>query len=124
MPCRPHFSESWMQKSIISNEKVSYLYLGVLPENSWMSFLHSSSHYSLRKSLKYTKSDHLINIKVEKYGPSAFKCRVACIFPSPGRKDPSYRMKKFLTYIWKYFLRTGGCRFYTLLIPKVTLFVA
>ena len=29
-------------------------------------------------------------------------------------------MKKFLTYIWKYFLRTGGCRFYILLIPKVT----
>ena len=58
MPCRTHFSESWMQRSIISNEKVSYLYLGVLPENSWMSFLHSTSHYSLRKSLK-DLSDHL-----------------------------------------------------------------
>ena len=47
-----------MQRSIISNEKVSYLYLGVLPENSWMSFLHCTSHYSLRKSLK-DLSDHL-----------------------------------------------------------------
>ena len=47
MPCRTHFSESWMQRSIISNEKVSYLYLGVLPENMWMSFLHSTSRYSL-----------------------------------------------------------------------------
>eukprot|EP00493_Phyllostaurus_siculus_P020290 UN20615 len=35
MPCRTHFSESWMERSIISNEKVSYLYLGVLPENRW-----------------------------------------------------------------------------------------
>ena len=52
MPCRTHFSESWMQRSIIPNEKVSYLYLEVLPENKWMSFLHSTSHYSLRKSLK------------------------------------------------------------------------
>eukprot|EP00493_Phyllostaurus_siculus_P008314 UN08412 len=43
MPCRTHFSESWMQRSIILNEKVSYLYLGVLPENRWMSFLHSTS---------------------------------------------------------------------------------
>ena len=58
MPCRTHFSESWMQRSIISNEKVSYLYLGVLPENRWMSFLHSTSQYSLRKSLK-DLSDHL-----------------------------------------------------------------
>ena len=57
MPCRTHFSESWMQRSIISNEKVSYLYLGVLPENRWMSFLHSTSHYSLSKSLK-DLSDH------------------------------------------------------------------
>ena len=40
-------------------------------------------------------SDHLINIGVEKYGPSAFQCRVARIFPSPGCKDPSYGMKKF-----------------------------
>ena len=69
-------------------------------------------------------SDHLINIEVEKYGSSAFKCRVARIFPSPGCEDPSYRMKTFLTYIWKYFLRTGGYRFYTLLIHKVTWFVA
>jgi len=29
MPCRTHFSESWMQRTIIWNEKVSYLYLGV-----------------------------------------------------------------------------------------------
>ena len=58
MPCRTHFPKSWMQRSIISNEKVSYLYLGVLPENSWMSFLHCTSHYSLRKSLK-DLSDHL-----------------------------------------------------------------
>ena len=65
-----------------------------------------------------------MNIGVEKYGPSAFKCRVARIFPSPGCKDSSYRMKKFLTYIWEYFLRTGGYRFYTLLIAKVTWFVA
>ena len=47
-----------MQRSIISNEKVSYLYLGVLPENSWMYFLHCTSHYSLRKSLK-DLNDHL-----------------------------------------------------------------
>ena len=65
-----------------------------------------------------------MNIEIEKYGSSAFKCRVARIFPSPGCEDPSYRMKKILTYIWKYFLRTGGYRFYTLLMPKVTSFVA
>ena len=79
------------------------------------------------KSFKITQvylSDHLINIGVEKYGPSAFKCRVARIFSSPGCKDPSYRMKKFLTYISQYFLRTDECRFQPLLIPKVTLFVA
>ena len=58
MPYRTHFSDSWMQRSIISNENPSYLYLGALPENSWMSFLHSTSHYSLRKSLK-DLSDHL-----------------------------------------------------------------
>ena len=58
MPCRTHFFESWMQRSIIPNEKVSYLYLEVLPENRWMSFLLSISHYSLRKSLK-DLSDHL-----------------------------------------------------------------
>ena len=58
MPCRTHFSESWMQRSIISNEKVSYLYFGILPENRWMSFLHSTSNYRLRKSLK-DLSDHL-----------------------------------------------------------------
>ena len=58
MPCRTHFSDAWMQRSITSNEKVSYLYFGVLPENKWMSFLHSTSHYSLRKSLK-DLSDYL-----------------------------------------------------------------
>ena len=58
MPCRTHFSDVWMQRSIISNEKVSYLYFGILPENRWMSFLHSTSHYSLSKSLK-DLSDHL-----------------------------------------------------------------
>ena len=47
MPCRTHFFESWMQRCIISNEKVSDLYLGVLLENRWVSFLHSTSHYSL-----------------------------------------------------------------------------
>ena len=63
-------------------------------------------------------SNHLINIGVAKYGPSTFKCRVACIFPSSGCKDPSYRMQKILTYILKYFMRTGGYRFYTLLFLK------
>ena len=38
-------------------------------------------------------------IGVEKYGPSAFKRRVARLFSSPGCKDPSYLMKRFLTYI-------------------------
>ena len=69
-------------------------------------------------------SDHLINIGVDKYGLSAFKRRVARIFSSPGCNDPLYRMTKFLTYIWEYFLITCGCRFYTLLVPEVTLFVA
>ena len=68
MAYRTHFSESWMQRSIISNENPSYLYLGVLPENSWMSFLHSTSHYSLRKSLK-DLSDHL-NVFVSCQGRS------------------------------------------------------
>ena len=58
MPCRTHFFESQMQRSIISNEKVSYLYFGILPENRWMSFLHSTSNYRLRKSLK-DLSDYL-----------------------------------------------------------------
>ena len=58
MPCRTHFYDTWLQRFIIPDEKVSYLYLGVLSENSWMSFLHSTSHYSLRKSLK-DLSDHL-----------------------------------------------------------------
>ena len=73
----------------------------------------SQNHLSI-----VTVSDHLVNIEVEKYGPSAFKCRLARIFPNPGCKDPSYRMEKFYTYIWKYFLRTGGYRFYTLLFLK------
>ena len=75
------------------------------------------------KLLKITQvylSDHLTNIEIEKYGPSAFKCRVARIFPSPGCKDPSSRMKKFLSYIWEYSLRTSGYCFYTLLIRNVT----
>eukprot|EP00493_Phyllostaurus_siculus_P001378 UN01386 len=38
MPCRTPFSESWMQRSIILDENVSYLYLGVLSENGWMPF--------------------------------------------------------------------------------------
>eukprot|EP00493_Phyllostaurus_siculus_P010029 UN10166 len=33
-------------------------------------------------------------------------------------------MKKSLTYIWEYFLRTGEIHFYPLLIHKVALFVA
>ena len=33
MPCRTHFFESWMQRSIILDENVSYLYLGVLSDN-------------------------------------------------------------------------------------------
>ena len=49
---------------------------------------------------------------VEKYGTSAFKCRVARIFPSPGCKDPSYWMKKFVSYIWEYFLRTDNYHFH------------
>ena len=59
------------------------------------------THWEL-KLVKITQvylSDHLINIEVEKYGSSAFKCRVARIFPSPGCEDLSYRMKKILTYI-------------------------
>ena len=68
MPCRTQFSDSWMQRSIISNEKVSYLYLGLLPENRWMSFLHSTSHKSLRKSLN-DLSDHL-NVFVSCQGRS------------------------------------------------------
>ena len=59
MPCRTHFSESWMQRSIISNEKVSYLYLGVLPENRWISFLHST----------YSESDLICCLKVNKSCP-------------------------------------------------------
>ena len=57
-----------------------------------------------------------MNIEVEKYGPSAFKCRVARIFPSPECENPSYRMKNFLTCIWKYFLRTVG---YCSMFPKM-----
>ena len=79
----------------------------------------SQNHLSI-----LTVSDHLINIEVEKFESSAFKCRIAHNFPNPGCKDPSYRMKNFVTYIWKYFLRTVGYHFYTLLIPKVTWFVA
>ena len=65
-----------------------------------------------------------MNFGVEKYGPAAFKCRVARLFSSPGCKDPSYLIKMFLTYIWEYFLIMGECHFHPLLIPKVTLFVA
>ena len=42
----------------------------------------------------------------------------------PQLSNAVSRMKKFLTYIWEYFLRAGKYRFYTLLIPKVTSFVA
>ena len=57
MPCRTHFSESRMQRSIISNEKVSYLYFGVLPENRWISLLHSTNSWSvLVCCLKVNKS--------------------------------------------------------------------
>eukprot|EP00493_Phyllostaurus_siculus_P020495 UN20820 len=34
MPCRTHFSESWMQRSIISNEKVFLTYI-------WQYFLRT-----------------------------------------------------------------------------------
>ena len=64
-------------------------------------------------------SDHLKNIGIEKYEPSAFKCRVARILSSPGCKNTSSRMKKFLTYICEYLLGTREYCFYTLLIPKV-----
>ena len=57
MPCRMHFSESWTQRLIISNEKVSYSCLGVLPENMWISFLHSNNSESdLVCCLKVNKS--------------------------------------------------------------------
>ena len=42
----------------------------------------SQNHLSI-----LTVSAHLINFGVEKYGPSAFKCRVANIFPTPDCKD-------------------------------------
>ena len=57
MPCRTHFSESWTQRLIISNEKVSYLCLGVLPETRRISFLHSTNSESdLVCCLKVNKS--------------------------------------------------------------------
>ena len=59
-----------------------------------------------------TVSDHLMHIGIENYGPSAFKCRVARIFTIPGCKDSSYLIKKFLSYIWVYFLSTGNYRFH------------
>ena len=36
MPCRTHFSEPWMWRSIISNEKVSYLHLKVALKHPYM----------------------------------------------------------------------------------------
>ena len=42
MPCRTPFFESWMQRTIIPNKKVSYPYLGVLSKNGWMSFFTST----------------------------------------------------------------------------------
>ena len=59
MPCRTHFSEPWMWRSIISNENVSYLHLEVLPENRWISFLHSNS----------SESDWFCCLKVNKNCP-------------------------------------------------------
>ena len=59
MPCRTQFSESWMQRSIISNEKVSYLYLEVLPEKRRISFLHSTN----------SRSDFVCCLKVNKSWP-------------------------------------------------------
>ena len=56
MPSRTQFSESWMQSSIISNEKVFYLYLEVLPENRRISFLHSTN----------SESDFVCCLKVNK----------------------------------------------------------
>jgi len=59
MPYRTHFSEPWMWRSIISNEKVSYLHLEVLPENRRISFLHSTS----------SESDFICCLKVNKSWP-------------------------------------------------------
>ena len=56
MPCRTHFSESWMWRSIISNEKVSHSHLEVLPENRRISFLHSTN----------SESDFVCCLKVNK----------------------------------------------------------
>jgi len=59
MPCRTHFSEPWMWRSIISNEKVSYLHLEVLPENRRISLLHSTN----------PESDFVCWLKVNKSWP-------------------------------------------------------
>ena len=59
MPCRTHFSEPWMWSFIISNEKVSYLHLEVLPENRRISFLHSTN----------SSSDFVCCLKVSKIFP-------------------------------------------------------
>ena len=91
----------------MSIEALTFRDFGVI---SWV-----TSHWHI---LKWYLSDHLINFYLEKYGSSAFKCRIANIFSNPGCKDPSYRMKKVLIYIWKYFLKTCGYRFYTLLFLK------
>ena len=47
MPCRTPFFESWMQRSIILDENVSYLYLEVLSENGWMPFSPSTDSESV-----------------------------------------------------------------------------
>ena len=59
MPCRTHFFESWMQRSIILDENVSYLYLGVISENVWMPFSPSTN----------SQSDILCCLKVNKRWP-------------------------------------------------------
>ena len=57
--CRTHFCEFWMRRSIISNEKVAYLHLEVLPENKRISFLRST----------HSQSDFVCCLKVNKSWP-------------------------------------------------------
>ena len=72
--------------------------------NVFRNILDMSKSEIIKSTLKMCVLTHwepkLVKInEVEKFGSSAFKCRIARNFSSPGCKDPSYRMKKFLTYI-------------------------
>ena len=104
MPCRTHFSDSWIWRSIISNEKFCYLSHGNTkdtPPEGYSPF-ETETFWELK-----------IFIKENQYKS---KClRIPSPLWCPGNWWEGGVSLVLPWDIWEYFLRTCGCCFYTLL---------